>query len=33
MTDLEKLEPALHYESRDFIHNVLEVRDFLKKVE
>ena len=33
MIDLEKLEPALYYETKDFVYNILEVRDFLKKVE
>lgn len=33
MVDLEKLEPILHYEARDFISNVLDVREFLQKVQ
>lgn len=33
MADLEKLQPGLHRETRDFIHNISEVRDFLKKIE
>lgn len=33
MVDLEKLEPALYYETRDFVYNILEVSGFLKKVE
>ena len=33
MVDLDKLEPVLYYETRDFIYNVLEVRDFLRKVQ
>ena len=33
MVDLDKLEPVLYYETRDFMYNVLEVRNFLKKVE
>ena len=33
MVDLEKLEPVLYYETRDFIYNVLEVRDFPRKVQ
>ena len=33
MTDLEKLQPTLHHETRDFVYNILEVRDFLKRVE
>ncbi len=33
MIDLDKLEPALHRETRDFMYNILDVREFLKKVE
>ena len=33
MADLEKLEPVLHYETRDFVSNVLDAREFLKKVQ
>lgn len=33
MVELEKLEPVLHHETRDFMYNVLEVRGFLQKAE
>jgi hypothetical protein len=33
MADLEKLQPVLHYETRDFISNVLDVREFLRKAQ
>lgn len=33
MVDLDKLEPVLHYETRDFISNILEAREFLAKVQ
>jgi hypothetical protein len=33
MVDLEKLEPVLYYETRDFISNILDVREFLKKLQ
>ena len=33
MVDLEKLEPSLHHETRDFIYNIIEARDFLGRVE
>ena len=33
MVDLEKLEPVLYNETKDFIGNVLEVRKFLQKVQ
>jgi hypothetical protein len=33
MVDLEKLEPVLCYETKDFITNILDVRKFLQKVQ
>jgi hypothetical protein len=33
MADLEKLQSTLHHETRDFVYNILEVRNFLKRVE
>jgi len=33
MLDLEKLEPVLHYETRDFVRNILEAREFLRKAQ
>ena len=33
MVDLEKLEPVLCYETKDFISNILDVRKFLQKVQ
>ena len=33
MVDLEKLEPVLYYETKDFISNILEVRKFLQKAQ
>ncbi len=33
MVDLEKLEPVLHYETKDFISNILEARKFLARVQ